>query len=37
MDLALAALALAALMIGLMLGYLAGNRSLARMRAERDQ
>lgn len=37
MDLALAALALAALIVGLALGYLAGNRGLARMRAERDQ
>jgi DNA recombination protein RmuC len=36
MDLALATLAIAALMVGLALGYLAGNRGLTRMRAERD-
>ncbi len=37
MDLALALLAIAALLVGLVLGYLAGNRGTARMRAERDQ
>jgi DNA recombination protein RmuC len=37
MDLALAAIAIAALLVGLALGYLAGNRGIARMRAERDQ
>ena len=37
MDLALALLAIAALLVGLVIGYLAGNRGLARMRAERDQ
>lgn len=36
MDLVLAALALVALMVGLVLGYLAGNRGLAGMRGERD-
>ena len=37
MDLALALLAIAALLVGLVIGYLAGNRGMARMRAERDQ
>ena len=37
MDLALALLAIAALLVGLVIGYLAGNRGTARMRAERDQ
>ncbi len=37
MDLALAALALVALLVGLVVGYLAGNRGLARVRSERDQ
>jgi len=33
----LALLAIAALLVGLVIGYLAGNRGMARMRAERDQ
>lgn len=37
MDLALTLLAIVALLVGLALGYLAGNRGVARMRAERDQ
>ena len=37
MDLALALLAIAALLVGLVIGYLAGNRGAAQMRAEHDQ